>query len=379
VDKVVVISRGWYPVVRGGAERFISRVSDELVKMGYQLTAITRLFKDQVLPKTSYQLVAVRQRLALPYLASYMFSRKAAKIANKLRPNVVIVNAYWGELSPLYIDKSIPVIAVIHDVGLFESEQAKKHKFKHFLRVKALKKVVERAEKIVVPSHAVKEDLVKYLSVAEDKIFVLGFEGVDGPFKRVHDENGYFDVVQVGRFAPNKGQHITLEAFKHVMKVIPNARLWLVGGRGVDVEHVRYFERIVELADRLNREAGREVVKVVADVEDVNPYYRIADVCVFPSLGEEGYGLTVLECMAHGKPVIVSSIFARTGVASRERAYILPSPTPEHVAEAIVHVYRNYDDALRKAEKGLDYARKCSWKRVAEKISTIIAELLNTR
>ena len=379
MSKVVVISRGWYPVVYGGSERFISRVSDELVKMGYQVVAITRLLKDQVLPRTSYQLITVRQRLALPYLASYMFSRKAAKVANKLRPNVVIVNAYWGELSPLYINKSIPVIVVIHDVGLFESEWARKHKFKHFLRVKALKRVVERAEKIVVPSVAVKEDLVRYLSIDEDKISILGFEGVDGPFKRVHNENEYFDIVQVGRFAPNKGQHITLGAFKHVMKVIPNARLWLVGGRGVDVEHVRYFERIVELADRLNREAGREVVKVVADVEDVNPYYRIADVCVFPSLGEEGYGLTVLECMAHGKPVIVSSIFARTGVASEERAYILPSLTPEHVAKAIVHIYENYGDALRKAEKGLDYARKCSWRRVAEKISTIMAELLNTR
>jgi len=308
-----------------------------------------------------------------------MFSRKAAKMANEVGPDVVIVNSYWGELSPLYIGKSIPVIAIIHDVGLFESEEARKHRFKYFLRVRILEKVVKRVEKIIVPSIAVKEDLMKYLFVEENKVFVLGFEGVDGPFKRVHDENDYFDIVQVSRFAPNKGQHITLEAFKHVMKVIPNARLWLVGGKGIGVEYIKYFENIAKIALRLNREAGREVVKVVVDADDVNPYYRIADVCVFPSISAEGYGLTVLECMAHGKPVIASSIFARTGVASEERAYILPSLTPKHVAETIVHVYKNYGDALKKAEKGLDYARKCSWRRVAEKISTVIGELLGMR
>ena len=378
MHSIAVISRGWYPVVRGGAERFITRVSDELAKMGYRVLAITRLFRGQTPPKTGYELIAVRQHLALPYLASYMFSRRAAKIVNKVRPDVVIVNAYWCELSPLYIDKSIPVIAIIHDVGLFESEWVKRHRFKHFLKVRALKRIVKRVDRIVVPSAVVKEDLIRHLSVEESKVFVLGFEGVDGPLKRVHDENECFDIVQVGRFAPNKGHHITLEAFKHVMKVIPNARLWLVGSRGTDVEHVRYLEKIAELAKRLNRETGREIVKVVIDVDDVNPYYRVADVCVFPSIGEEGYGLTVLECMAHGKPVIVSSIFARTGVASEERAYILSSLTPEHVAKTIVYVYKNYDEALKKAEKGLDYARKCSWRYVAEKISTLIKELLST-
>lgn len=378
MHRIAIISRGWYPVIRGGAERFISRVSDELVKTGYQVIAITRLLKGQAPPKTSYKLIAIRQHFILPYLSSYMFSRRAAKITNKIKPDAVIVNTYWGELSPLYIDKTIPVVAVIHDIGLFGSEWARKHRFKHFLRVRALKKVVKRVEKIIVPSTAVREDLMKYLSVEEDKVFVLGFEGVDGPFKRVHEENEYFDIVQVGRFAPNKGHYITLEAFKHVMKVIPNARLWLVGSKGIDIEHVRYLEKIVEIAEKLNREAGWEVVKIIVDVDDVNLYYRIADVCIFPSLSEEGYGLTVLECMAHGKPVIASSIFARTSVASEERAYILPSPTPKHVAETIVYVYKNYDEALRKAEKGLDYARKCSWRQVAERISMIIRELFSS-
>jgi len=50
--------------------------------------------------------------------------------------------------------------------------------------------------------------------------------------------------------------------------------------------------------------------------------------------------------------------FARIGVVSKERAYILFSSHTQTCCEAIVHIYKNYNDALRKAEKDLDYARK---------------------
>jgi len=373
--RIALVSRGWWPSVRGGSERFISRLGAELSRRGHEVIGVTRWFRGDERPEAPHELVVKEEGRALPLISSYLFSRWAARVVNGLRPDAVVVNTYWGETSPLMIDEGIPVIAVIHDVGLLHSELARKSRLKYLLRMRALRKVTRRVNRIVVPTKRVLTDLTTHFNVPPEKVKVLGFEGVDGPFRRVLIDNGCFDILQVGRFAPNKGQLVTLEAFKHVVKEIPNAKLWLVGGRGVSTEHLRYLKVVRGVAKEINDSLGREAVEVVVDAPSVGKYYELADVCVASSIGEEGYGLTVAECMAYGKPVIASDVFKETGVASEERAYIYPRGDARKLAELITHTYRNPEEALRKAEKALQYARKCSWGRVAEIFEEEIASL----
>ena len=377
--RIALVSRGWWPSVRGGSERFISKLGEELSRRGHEVVGVTRWFHGTEYPKAPHKLVVKEEGRAVPLLSSYLFSRWAAKVVNGLKPDAVITNTYWGETSPLMISREIPVIAVIHDVGLIHSEWARKHRVKHALRMRALRKVTQRVDKIVVPTQQVKIDLTEYFNVHPEKIRVLGFEGVSGPFKRVLVENEYFDLLQVGRFAPNKGQTVTLEAVKLVAHEIPDLKLWLVGGKGIDPEHLMYLEKVRALAKEINEGVGREVVKIVVDAPEVSEYYELADACVMSSIGEEGYGLTVVECMAYGKPVIASDVFKETGVASEERAFIYPRGNARELAKLILHVYRNRDDALAKAEKGLEYARECSWGRVAEIFEEEIESVLRLK
>jgi len=376
VRTIAIISRGWFCSIHGGSERFISKLGEELHRRGFRVVGVTRWLPSFAYPKAVHELRIFEDRNPKPLIASIRFSRWAANVVNKIRPDVVIVNCYWGEASPIFISGSTPVVAVIHDVGLFHSEWARRHRLKHFLRVQILKRVVRRVNAIVVPSETVKNDLVERLGADPSKIRVLGFEGVEGPFERVHEENEWFDIVQVGRFAPNKGQHILLEAFRRIAKEIPNARLWLVGGKGVDPEHIEYLNRVLRIAREINESLGEERVRIFVDVPSVEPYYRVADVCVAPSIGEEGYGLTVVECMSFGKPVIASDIFLETGVVSSDRAYVVPRGDVEALAKTILHVYRNPVEAMEKASRGLEYAKSCSWSRVADVFVELIKALL---
>ncbi len=374
-----MVSRGWWPSIKGGSERFISKLGEELSRRGHEVIGVTRWFRGDDRPEAPHKLVIKEEERALPLISSYVFSRWAAKVVNSLRPDAVIVNTYWGETSPTMIRGEIPVIAIIHDVGLLHSELAKRHKLRHALRMRALRKVTRRVNRIVVPTKRVMMDLTQYFGVEPRKVRVLGFEGVEGPFKRVLVENEYFDLLQVGRFAPNKGQLITLEAFKLVAHEIPNAKLWLVGGKGLTSEHLEYLERVREAARKINDALGRKAVEVVVDAPDVSEYYELADACIMSSIGEEGYGLTVVECMAYGKPVIASDVFKETGVASEERAFIYPRGDARELARLILHVYRNPEDALAKAEKGLEYARRCSWGRVAEIFEEEIESVIKSK
>ncbi len=146
--------------------------------------------------------------------------------------------------------KRIKKIAVIHDVGLFKSEIAKKNKIKYYLRVQALKRVTRKVDLIVVPTETVRNDLINYLQVNKDVIRVPGFEGVDGPFKRISISNDKIDIVQIGRFAPNKGQLILLKAAKKLLRNNPRikdiVRIYLIGG----LTDKNYLERVMREAEK---------------------------------------------------------------------------------------------------------------------------------
>jgi glycosyltransferase involved in cell wall biosynthesis len=374
---VIVISRGWWPLVKGGAERFITRTTEELHDIGYRIAAVTLQVDTETRDvKAKYPIYMVKLPLRLPIVSSYLFSRRAASIARRLHPRVVIVNGYWGELAPIYVKKrntNIPVITIIHDVGLVRSTIAQRQKIRHRLRMRALRHIVQSVDAIVVPLKSVADDLVEFFGADPAKIHVLGFEGVDAPFRRIHIENEYFDVVQVARFSPNKGQLTLLKATDKVAEKIPNLRVWLVGG--VSASYRKYYEKVSDEAKRINEKHGKKIIFTKANASNIDDYYRLADVCVAASMAEEGYGLTIAECLGYGKPVIASDLFLEIGTVSEQYVYIFRRGNCRELARLIMHVYENPKEALSRAMTGLSVVKGHTWKRVAERISEIIEEL----
>ena len=98
-----------------------------------------------------------------------------------------------------------------------------------------------------------------------------------------------------------KGLHYLIEAFAKVRKVIPNARVVVVGGYRPDGY---YAQQIFSLCKKLNV-ASSIMFTGRLSPNEVKNYYASADVFVSSSL-YEGFGLTVLEAMASSLPVIAS-------------------------------------------------------------------------
>jgi len=370
--KIFIISRAWWPIVKGGSEKFIYRVYERLLRKGYDVHVITR---SDV--KNDDRIHVIRSRISMPIISSYMFSRKAASYTNSMRPDVTIINSYWGESSSLYIKRDIPVISIIHDVGLFRSPIARKDLIRYYLRKHVLRKVVERADKIVVPTEIVKKDLERFLSADPDKIYVLGSEGADAPLRYEHIDNEFFDIVQIARFSPNKAQHLSLKMIRRLAEERKNVRLWLVGGSGVSRSEIEYMMQIVREAEEINKMFNRKIVEIIIDAEDVSQYYKIADLCIAPSIAEEGYGLSIVECMGYGKPVIASEIFHETGVVDEDRAYIFKTNDLDKFIDLVKYVIDHKEEALSKASKSLEYVReRCSWDNVVDKLEKIMLDLV---
>lgn len=105
--------------------------------------------------------------------------------------------------------------------------------------------------------------------------------------------------LALSRLVPVKGVHFLIDAFARVYKQMPSARL-LIAGMGD--EH--YIERLKTQVEGLGLQ---DVVRFLGNIPDVEKPFKAADVFVAPYLWPEAFGLSILEAMAAGLPVIGSN------------------------------------------------------------------------
>jgi glycosyltransferase involved in cell wall biosynthesis len=100
--------------------------------------------------------------------------------------------------------------------------------------------------------------------------------------------------------------------------------------------------------------------------------YANAAVVVYPSLAE-GFGLPVLEAMAHGTPVVTSSGTATEETAGDAALLVDPLDTGA-IASAIATLLDDRELASRLGHAGRERARSFSWARSAALAAEVYAE-----
>jgi glycosyltransferase involved in cell wall biosynthesis len=188
-------------------------------------------------------------------------------------------------------------------------------------------------------------------------------------------------LLYIGAVSPHKGPHILLDAFKIVASRFPQVRLDIVGPQvSYPVEEVFDFNDQAQLRSvgpffakrrvarlkaklgigspdqgtylRLLREKllGDLALKVtfhslIPRPELIDHYYN-ADVFVFPSIWNEGFGAPPVEAMAAGTPVVATRSGAMVEtVRDQETGFLVEKNDCHALAEAILKLLEN--DALR--------------------------------
>ena len=146
-------------------------------------------------------------------------------------------------------------------------------------------------------------------------------------------------ILFVGQLTPRKGYDLAIAALPTIVARHPEASLLIVSGiNDADRERVT----------RWSRDLGVERnVRFVGHVEDAAllGLFRACDVYVTPTR-YEGFGLTVLEAMALGAPVVCSDVPAVNEIVrDGENGLVVPAENPPALAEAVLRVLG--DGALR--------------------------------
>jgi len=104
--------------------------------------------------------------------------------------------------------------------------------------------------------------------------------------------------------------------------------------------------------------------------------YKNARLLIYPSL-YEGFGLSPLEAMACGCPIIVSNTTSLPEVCGDAAYYVDPLDV-DSIAEGLIAVLT--DDALRQGliQKGLERVKFFSWEKSAKEYMKVFEEVLNT-
>ena len=113
-------------------------------------------------------------------------------------------------------------------------------------------------------------------------------------------------------------------------------------------------------------------VKVFGWVKDVSEFYNKISVLVAPSI-TEGFGICVLEAMAHGKPVIVSkgagvSEFVEDG----KEGFVVPVRDVDAIANKIAYFRGNPDEIRKMGQNARKKAEKYTWDKIIEEYGKVI-------
>ncbi len=231
-----------------------------------------------------------------------------------------------------------------------------------FLYRMLMREIAQRADTIITVSQASRADVIKHLGLPQagrSKVAVVT-EGVSSKFQPLPEQAPVPDeprtILWVGRADPYKNLSVLVEAFARLRSEQMNTRLHLVGP-----PDARYPE-----ADNLAKELGvAQHIKragYLADDELLRAYQE-ADVFALPSR-YEGFGLTVLEAMASGTPVVCGNQGSLPEVAGKA-AILVPPSDAIALAEAIKRVLAEPQTALDMRRRGLEHARSFTWEQTA--------------
>lgn len=173
------------------------------------------------------------------------------------------------------------------------------------------------ATKVYPNSFELKKIIIKENLAKEKKLKVIGYGSSNGINLEYFNSNKFlkeditskktklnikqedFVYIFVGRIVKDKGINELVESFKKINKKYNNTKLLLVGPFENDLDPI---------SDKNQKEIKQNSnIIEVGYVEDVRPYFLMANVLVFPSY-REGFPNVVMQAGAMGLPSIVSDI-----------------------------------------------------------------------
>lgn len=385
----------------GGQNVYVAQLAKLLVAQNYQIDIFTRKEEANVPEVICWEpgirvihVIAGPQREIpkedlLPYMPE--FERNMLAYIDREQNSYELIHAHFfmSALVAMGIKKrlGIPFVVTFHALGhVRRLHQGERDRFPPE-RLEIEERAVYEADHIIAECPQDSDDLIKYYNADKTRVSIVpcGFSAKEfypvnkqtarSILKIAPDE---YILLQLGRMVPRKGIDNVIKGIGELKaNGIKKIRLLIVGGKSKQLENsgCTEYQRLKLLAENLGI-AAAVVFVGQRSRSQLKLYYAAADVFV-TTPWYEPFGITPLEAMACGTPVIGSNVGGiKYSVVDGVTGFLVPPEDPAALASAIIKTMQDPGLLATLSDNAIKHVNEhFTWEKVAKSIALLYEEL----
>jgi D-inositol-3-phosphate glycosyltransferase len=389
----------------GGQNVYVAHVARQLAAAGDRVDVYTR--RDGPEPADVVELApgvrvihvpagppnAVPKEELLPYMAEFRDWMIRDWVRNGRRYDLVHAHFFLSGLVAADLKErlDVPFAITFHALGRVRRQFQGANDTFPTERFAIEQRVAAEADRIIAECPQDREDLIRLYDADPARISIVpcGFDPDEfSPRNRVAARRELdLDpdepiVLQLGRIVPRKGVDTVIRGVGSLRREHDlDARLLIVGGsaREPDLAGDPEMARLAAIA-RDEGIADRVTFVGRRDRSELATFYAAADVFV-STPWYEPFGITPVEAMACGTPVIGSDVGGiKFTVRDAETGYLVPSNDPAALADRIARIVGDPAIRLRLSTQAIRRANELfTWRHVTHQVGAIYDEIIATR
>src|SRR5437868_12629561 len=352
----------------GGQNVYVAELAKELAKKDFDIDIYTR--KDSLaivdvvewLPhirviniKAGPQTYIPKEEL-LPHMREFSYNMLHFIRREEISYSLIHAHFFMSALVASNLKRilQIPYVVTFHALGLVRQAYQKEMDKFPAQRCEIEKEIVEDADWLIAECPQDRDDLINFYDAPCEKITIIpcGFNPEEFyPVKQsiarkiLNLSPSDFILLQLGRMVPRKGVDNVIKALAELNKT-KGLKLFIVGGEAEmpEVMNTPEIKRLQAIATKENV-TNNVIFKGRKKRDELKYYYSAADIFI-TTPWYEPFGITPLEAMACGTPVIGSNVGGtKYSVDNNKTGFLVPPNNAEMLAQQIELLL--YNEKLR--------------------------------
>jgi glycosyltransferase involved in cell wall biosynthesis len=351
--------------IYGGVSRYFVNLALALAENPeFQIEIEAGLYINKLIHSTNSPIINGTKINYIPNLnrAIMIFNYWSSNLKFRIdRPDIIHGTYYQKPVS--FLNKSYRVITV-HD--MIHEKFRDSIKKEEFIAIK--RQAIESADRIISVSHNTTKDVINILKVNPEKIQTVylghSIQNFGSKDRIPLIEVPY--ILFVGERGSYKNFARFIKAYANHQQIWQNFQIVCFGTKPFSRQETNLFQQLGINTGKLRHISGDD--SILANL------YAHASALVYPSL-YEGFGISPLEAMSFGCPVICSNISSIPEIVADAGEYFDPYDL-ESIGEAMTKVLFDSMRSKDLIEKGKERVKFFSWDKCALETANVYRQLL---